>query len=240
MATIALFIPCYNEAKRLNVSAFNEFIHSHLGFIDFYFIDDGSQDNTSEIIEKNLLIPNSSFIISTGKNLGKGNALILGISQVDTDKYDYVAFIDSDGDIPLDQVLKLYEQIKQEDAQFAISNRNFFNDFQFYSLRSYTSVLMVYLANVLIGYEVGLKDTQCGCKMFRANLVQYCFKKNFVSEWLFDIEMFIRFKQQFTDSRPSIVEVPIKSTLNTKKSRSKLFSIHKILHQLYQIKCNYR
>lgn len=240
MATIALFIPCYNEARRLNVSAFEEFILSHTGIIDFYFVDDGSQDNTSAIITEKLLFPGSSFLISTGKNLGKGNALVFSFSKVDIQKYEYISFIDSDGDIPFGQVLKLHERIKQENAQIAISNRDFIKNFQFFHLRSYVSLLMVWFANHLIGFEILIKDTQCGCKMFRSELVKYCFEENFISEWLFDIEMFIRYRQQFENSRQYIVEVPLKNTLNAKKSRSKLFSSPKIVYQLYQIHRNYR
>lgn len=240
MAQIALFIPCFNEAKRLDVSAFQDFILSQTGFIDFYFVNDGSRDNTSEIISEKLLFPGSSFLISTKKNLGKGNALVFSFSKVDLEKYDYVAFIDSDGDIPLNQVLKLHEMIKQENAHFAISNREFIQNFKIFDLRSYVSLLMVWLANSLIGYKELIKDTQCGCKMFRSELVKHCFGEYFISDWLFDIEMFIRFRQQFVNSRERIKEVPLVGNSQALKSRSKLLSSHKIIYHLYQIRRNYR
>ena len=47
--SVAVVIPCYNEAGRLNSEAFTGFMQDHPQ-VKFIFVDDGSSDNTSEIL----------------------------------------------------------------------------------------------------------------------------------------------------------------------------------------------
>ena len=54
---VAIIIPCYNEADRLDVSKFTEYLLQNT-HVHFYFIDDGSTDNTISII--NGIISNKS------------------------------------------------------------------------------------------------------------------------------------------------------------------------------------
>lgn len=236
---IALLIPCYNESERLDIKVFKSFIKKNSSLITFYFIDDGSTDGTSEIIQNQFLQFKNCYLISLNKNLGKGNALRTGFLKEETKKHRYAAFIDADMDIPLEQVVKMYDKMENSMATIAISDRGFYKDFKFNRLRSYMSLIMVKMANNLVGYKIPIKDTQCGCKMFATEVIDICFKEPFVSQWLFDIEIFIRFKSGYKNSRNFILEVPLKINENITKSNSKLLSGHKILWQLYKIKRNY-
>jgi dolichyl-phosphate beta-glucosyltransferase len=47
---IALVIPCYNEAKRLNLDAYSLFLETHPG-TTFCFVNDGSRDATGELLK---------------------------------------------------------------------------------------------------------------------------------------------------------------------------------------------
>ena len=49
-------IPCYNEGKRFNIEYWNEI--SNLNNINLIFVDDGSKDNTLDLIKN---IKNSRF-----------------------------------------------------------------------------------------------------------------------------------------------------------------------------------
>lgn len=240
MNRVALFIPCFNEAKRIDLSSLQKFIEEQDNLIDFYFVDDGSSDNTSEIIRSSLTKAKNCFLIPISSNLGKGNAIRYGIQNIACEHYKYYGFIDADLDIPLHQVLKLYECLENTEASFAISNRGFYNEFQFFRLRSYISLIMVQIANGIIGFRPVIKDTQCGCKMLKADLVDVCFGHKFVSQWLFDIEIFLRLKRHRYNARNLIVEVPLKISKNALKSTSKVLSGHKILYQLYLIKQHYK
>ena len=44
-------IPCYDEAKRLPVQAFREFV-AHVPGVQFLFVNDGSKDDTLAILQR--------------------------------------------------------------------------------------------------------------------------------------------------------------------------------------------
>ncbi len=236
---LALFIPCYNETGRLKIIDFQNFISENANFIDFYFVDDGSDDGTSSFLSSHFKSYKNFNLISFKNNSGKGNVLRQGIFRIDLQKYTYLGFIDADLDIPLEQVLKLYESLEQSEYLMAISNRQFSESFNFYRLRSYISVLMVGTANLLLNFDPRIKDTQCGCKMFRSEIVGPCFQPVFVSDWLFDIEVFLRFKKKYPNSRNKIIEVPSKLNKNNSKSALKILAMHKILFRWYPITPQY-
>ena len=48
---LALVVPCYNEAERLDPEAFLQFVATHPG-VQLVLVDDGSQDATGEILER--------------------------------------------------------------------------------------------------------------------------------------------------------------------------------------------
>lgn len=232
---IALFIPCYNEEERLNVNAFKAFIQEKSTEIDFFFIDDGSNDDTSLVISTSFLGFTNVSLIKLDKNLGKGNALRAGILHNSNMHYKFYGFIDADLDIPLDQVNLLYQEMVNSSILLAISKRGLKSNFKIFNLRSAASLLMVDIANRIIGYDLKLKDTQCGCKMLHKEIVEICFKDEFISEWLFDIELFLRIKKNFEDPRSLISEVNLHKVEKNGKSKFRFRQNLKIIQQLYQI-----
>lgn len=46
-----IVVPCYNEARRLQSEKFVEFVHAARD-IDLLFVNDGSTDNTQEVLER--------------------------------------------------------------------------------------------------------------------------------------------------------------------------------------------
>ncbi len=117
-----LVIPCYNEAARLNFTKFNDYSKR----IDFLFVDDGSQDSTAKFIKERIT---NAKILSLGKNMGKAEAVRLGmIYAVDTlgfDQYEWIGFLDADLAIPLEDIGYFFEflKISQNDAEVLICSR---------------------------------------------------------------------------------------------------------------------
>ena len=111
--------------------------------------------------------------------------------------YQYFGFIDADMDIPFSQVNKLYSALSASDSLLAISRRDLIGNISFKNFRSFSSIIMLLIANKIIAFKPVLNDTQCGCKLFKKDIVEPCFKEKFISDWLFDIEIFLRFKNNF-------------------------------------------
>ena len=237
---ILLIIPCYNEENRLEIKKIKSFISKNSHQIDFIFIDDGSSDATGCIIEENLVDNQNTYLIKLERNLGKGNALREGFLRNLNKPYQYFGFIDADMDIPFSQVNNLYNALSASDSLMAISKRNLVKNISIKNLRSISSIAMLLIANHIIAFKPGLNDTQCGCKLFKKDIAELCFKEKFISDWLFDIEIFLRLKIFDHEFRKAICEVPIKNINSSGDSKFKFRKNLRIIRELYQIKNHYK
>ncbi|MGO4913033.1 glycosyltransferase [Leeuwenhoekiella sp. W20_SRS_FM14] len=229
---VAILIPCFNEEHRLKKQSFLDYFETHQNW-DFYFLDDGSTDKTSAIIKGSLLSENS-FLITSLENLGKGNILQESISKLKKN-YLFYGFIDADLDIPLSQLDKLYKAIFDSKYLLSISKRPLKSKFSLLDFRSVASLLMMKTANSIIEFNPKIQDTQCGCKLFKREIVNIGFKDPFISEWLFDIELFLRLKAAIIEARSFIIEVDLTNLQKSKDSKLKFKQGFKIGRQLVLI-----
>lgn len=115
--TLYIIIPCYNEEKVLPITAplFLEQLKlmQSKELISYeskiMFVNDGSKDNTWEII-KQLSTENTSFIgISQSRNRGHQNAVLAGLMEA-TDKCDITISIDCDGQDDISVMTQMVEE----------------------------------------------------------------------------------------------------------------------------------
>ena len=60
---VAIIVPCYNEADRLDTNKFVDYLSQNI-HLHFIFVDDGSTDKTSQIAKsKNAFIINFNVFI---------------------------------------------------------------------------------------------------------------------------------------------------------------------------------
>ena len=93
--TISLVVPCYNEEKALllyydEVDKISKELKEK---IEFIFVDDGSSDNTLEIIKSFAKKDNRIKYISFSRNFGKEAAMFAGFEHATG---DYVTVMDAD------------------------------------------------------------------------------------------------------------------------------------------------
>ena len=118
---VVIIIPCYNEADRLDENKFIDYLsqNAHLHFI---FVDDGSTDNTSRIINQIILKCNSlvSFL-KNETNKGKAESVRLGVIESYKMNPDYVGFLDADLATPIEEIdnlLKIIKKDKTKEVEF--------------------------------------------------------------------------------------------------------------------------
>jgi glycosyltransferase involved in cell wall biosynthesis len=81
-----IIIPCYNEEKRLDVTAFLNFIQKENDF-HLCFVNDGSNDNTIDILKDiQSCNPLQTSVIDVKKNLGKAAAVRTGAKYLNSRK----------------------------------------------------------------------------------------------------------------------------------------------------------
>jgi dolichyl-phosphate beta-glucosyltransferase len=123
MQKVAIIIPCYNEAKRLDYKNIEPLLLN--SNIDVYFANDGSKDNTVEII--NSIIknhPQRLHLINFTENTGKASTIFKAINQIhQQDQYDFIGYFDADFSTPSYEIIRLVDEIKNRKCEFLIGSR---------------------------------------------------------------------------------------------------------------------
>ena len=91
MVKISLIIPVYNEEACIQQFLNSLFIFKD-NFNEIIVVNDGSNDNTLNILNKNL---DKIKVVSYKNNRGKSYAIYYGIKHA---YYDWVAMLDGDGE----------------------------------------------------------------------------------------------------------------------------------------------
>ena len=108
-----IIIPCYNEGKRLDAQAFVNFAQANNDY-HLCFINDGSKDNTLEVLENmKMQAPNKITVINLVKNGGKAAAVRRGTRKLYLKQdIDFIGFMDADLSTDFSDFMKLVDTMK--------------------------------------------------------------------------------------------------------------------------------
>jgi glycosyltransferase involved in cell wall biosynthesis len=233
VARVALVVPCFNEAARLDVDAFRTFqLPGHQ--LEYVFVNDGSTDNTLRIIQA---IPGT--IVNLEKNSGKAEAVRRGILAAMDRTTDYVGFWDADLATPLSELPGMMEIAESRSAiqmVFGARVRLLGREISRQPARHYFGRVGATLISSSLGLAV--YDTQCGAKLFRATQdVREIFSTPFLSRWIFDVEIIARFVQRWGRDRvaKSLYEYPVTRWHDVKGSKVKSRDFVRALRDLWKI-----
>ena len=120
---ISVVVPCYNESEALpKFMEELEKIVARMDYVDFQvvLVNDGSRDNTLEVMKK--LAADSSIVkyVSFSRNFGKEAAMYAGFAHADG---DYVAVMDADLQDPPEFLEQMYEAVTKEGYDCAAARR---------------------------------------------------------------------------------------------------------------------
>jgi glycosyltransferase involved in cell wall biosynthesis len=125
---IAVIVPFYNEAGNLPffINEWETFLYLNKKLknkLYFFFIDDGSTDNSLTKIREN--IKSLKFKIIKKKNSGHGDSCRFGYSLIISKykKFEYLMQIDSDNQCDPKYVVNLYNLIKKRKHKFIFGYR---------------------------------------------------------------------------------------------------------------------
>lgn len=112
MKTLDIVVPCYNEEEMLKI--FYKEVSDNLKNIKWnvIFVNDGSNDNTLEVIKELENSYDNVKYISFSRNFGKESAIYAGL---DYSTEDYVVLMDADLQDPPSLIPKMMEYIKEYD-----------------------------------------------------------------------------------------------------------------------------
>ena len=206
---LSLVVPCYNEAKRLNVEKFRAFL-SEPGCTRFVFVDDGSTDRTVEVLEAlRHGFENRAEILRCPVNGGKAEAVRLGLlHSMRTFSQDLVGFWDADLATPLDTIprfLTIFERSPEIQMVFGARVKLLGRSVARKESRHYLGRIFATVVSWML--KLPIYDTQCGAKIFRANdsLIQVL-EQPFLSRWVFDVEILARFLRSYQGNTAALAQ----------------------------------
>jgi len=209
---IKFIIPCYNEAGRLNLAAFIDFLDSTSGQnVSFLFVDDGSKDDTKKMLHDFSSRHESIDLLALVKNVGKAEAIRQGFLSVN-EQLDYLGYLDADLATPLSEINHFRKIIGEKKRPILIMGSRVgllgYSEIKRNMTRHYLGrIFATVVSNIL---QLPIYDTQCGAKIIQAQIAKEVFRDAFISKWLFDVELIFRIKKLKSDYRSRIVEVPLR------------------------------
>jgi hypothetical protein len=100
-------------------------------------------------------------------------------------------------------------------------------------------VVATFISNIL---DIKVYDTQCGSKLFTRAISEQLFEKEFISRWLFDVELFYRMILLFGREKAikKMLEIPLKLWVEKGDSKVKLTYGFKLWFDLFEIQRKYK
>jgi len=240
---VGIVIPCYNEEERLSSAVFQKFATENLGY-HLCFVNDGSTDNTLEVLEK--LCKGNEDTISIYNcelNGGKAEAVRQGILHLSKDpQFNYLGYLDADLSTDFRDFDELVQTLENSDFKIVSGSRisrmgaNITKE----SARKIISKTINFIIQKILGMP--FKDTQCGAKIMKSDMVSPIFEKKFITRWLFDVEIFMRMKKFYgkDQAKDLICEQPLKRWIHADGSKLSMKDSIKIIGQLGQIAFHYK
>lgn len=239
--TCAIIVPCFNEANRIDSEKFRAFEKQNKT-ITFYFVNDGSTDNTKGILDELCKSSNCFNALHLEKNVGKAEAVRQGVLNSKTD-YDYIGYLDADLSTSLKEIDRLLKFAQDNHKNFVMGSRiKIVGNTIDRRLKRHISGRIV--ATIIDSFilKLGIYDTQCGAKIIDYQLAKELFKEPFKTKWLFDVELILRTKLKYgkTYCLENIVEVPLLEWQDIGQSKISYLDILKLPSDFIKIHNHYK
>ncbi len=243
---VCVVVPCYNEAHRLDVPQFQEFLAEQSGTL-LLFVDDGSTDGTVETLSKlRCGFEGSACVLREERNWGKGEAVRRGILHA-LDHFDpaIVGFWDADLATPLVSIPRFLQILREQpeiEMIFGARVHLLGRHVERSALRHYLGrVFATTVSNVL---KMPIYDTQCGAKLFRVrSTTRSIFAEPFLSKWVFDVEILARYQQLFRREGKqlanAIYEYPLECWVDVAGSKVKPYDFFTAIWDVARIRRKY-
>lgn len=190
----AIVVPCYNEAARLDVMAFDVYLRQSQD-TSIVLVDDGSSDGTRHVLEQlRAQHPHRVAVLGLAENVGKGEAVRRGVRAALRRAPKYVGYWDADLATPLASIDRFREVMTENPAlllvmgsRVGLLGRRIKRTWK----RHFAGRAFATAASIVLG--LGVYDTQCGAKLFRVSAgTAALFETPFCTRWIFDVEILAR------------------------------------------------
>lgn len=228
---LSVVIPAYNEEERIvpTIGAIAAYICG-LGFPwELIVADDGSRDGTATLIE-GLELANLRLLAAT-HNGGKGSAVRRGVMAA---RGRFILVADADNSTPIEELGKLLHKVEHEGYDIAIGSRAAAGAEEAHRTimrRVFSGGLRLL---VRYGLRIGVRDTQCGFKLFTHAAAQRLHGAQTMMGFSFDLEiLYLAARLGYR-----VVEVPVAWVDAPGSKVDAVREVRRFLHDLLTIKLN--
>jgi len=232
---LSVVMPAYNEASRKgrgireNLQDISKYFAQKKVLYEVIVVNDGSKDNTTEVVESFRNILPTLTIIDRKENKGKLFSVQEGLLKA---QGKFRLFTDADGATAIDSLDKFWKHIENNE-NVIIGSRDV-EEAKIEKHQSRIKEMLGDMGNLLIQYTLdlrGIKDTQCGFKVLSQEVVEKIIPQMKAVRWGGDFEILALSKKMGYH----IVEVPIVWT-DSGQSTVGIKGYFETLKELFQVK----
>jgi dolichyl-phosphate beta-glucosyltransferase len=243
---VSLVIPCFNEALRLDVPRFQQYLARN-SRTQILFVDDGSTDNTVHVLESvRAGYEDCTGILRCGRNKGKAEAVRFGINDaLENFQQEIVGYWDADLATPLDAVgsfSSILDSRPEIEMVFGSRVKLLGRHVERRAARHYLGRIFATVVSQML--RLPIYDTQCGAKLFRVTPeTRKIFAEPFLSKWVFDVEIIARYLE-LNGNDPKhleqiIYEYPLEIWVDIPGSKVRPKDFLKAIQDLFRIQRKY-
>ena len=201
---LSVVVPCYNEEQRLprTIEGIERYFEAKRIPYELILVDDGSVEGTRMIMDRAAEQNSNVRVEALPHNRGKGRAIATGVAVA---RGSEILVTDADLSTPIEELEKLQAAL-DNGVGVAIGSRSVKGSRVEVSQPIYR-VLMGKTFNLIVQALLlpGIWDTQCGFKLFRADVARAAFDGLTSERFGYDPEVLYRAKKQGV----KIAEVPV-------------------------------
>lgn len=231
MSRVAIVIPCFNEAERLQPDLLLQLLTEPTWKL--VFVNDGSTDRTAALLEDvRKQRPAQIDILSLVPNQGKAEAVRRGLLHAMEHGAEIVGYYDADGATPPPDMARIVHALTDPNLQMALGARVALlgRRIDRSSVRHYLGRAFATVASWSL--QMRVYDTQCGAKALRVSPQLYgALEHPFLSRWIFDVELMGRLRAGGLGNN-AFVEVPLSAWHDVKGSKLRASAMLRSLGEL--------
>jgi dolichyl-phosphate beta-glucosyltransferase len=212
---VSFVVPAYNEESRLP-----RMLNETLPYLqarqsqdpsftwEVVIVDDGSKDRTAEVVLRYASTNPEIRLLKQPFNMGKGAAIQAGSLH---SRGRLILMVDADGATKISEFEALERKIlecqERNKEAIVVGSRAHLeggaSKAQRTAIRNFLG-LGFHLLIAMTGVR-GIKDTQCGFKLFSREAARWLFPNQHIQRWCFDVELLLIGKKK----RMPVAEVPV-------------------------------
>jgi glycosyltransferase involved in cell wall biosynthesis len=187
---ISVILPAYQEGLRIGetLPVIAKYLHEQPYTSEILVIDDGSTDQTQDVVQEYMRHDPLVHSIAHERNRGKGAAIRTGMNAASG---ELALFADADNATPIQELEKLMNAVN--DGNDVVIGSRYLASSKIVKKQSLIRRIMSRGGNLLFRLFLHLRfsDTRCGFKLYTKRARAVLFPRQTLERWGFDTELLI-------------------------------------------------